>query len=167
MDWILFKEHDKSSPLNSTHCAMLYLQNGDRIVAIDSVTSLRSMYSWSLAWVQLLQSTYLCPMWLEIVASPSSWCLPDTRRNAPCAANRNRKQFWWRHRATQCRRRTASPLAASMDGSSANRRQLCDKHDVNKTVINRRLHPLIVDKPTHVHRQTRLSQYSAPLSEAE
>jgi len=31
-------------PLNSTHYAMLYPQNGDRIVAIDSVTSLHPMY---------------------------------------------------------------------------------------------------------------------------
>jgi len=30
-------------PHNSTHCAMLYPQNGDRIVAIDSVTSLHPM----------------------------------------------------------------------------------------------------------------------------
>ena len=32
--------HDVSLPLNSTHYAMLYPQNGDRIVTIDSVTSL-------------------------------------------------------------------------------------------------------------------------------
>jgi len=31
---------NKSSPLNSTHYATLYQQNGDRIVTIDSVTSL-------------------------------------------------------------------------------------------------------------------------------
>ena len=37
-DWILFKWHDKSSALNYTHYAMLYPQNGGRIVAID-VTS--------------------------------------------------------------------------------------------------------------------------------
>jgi len=36
---MLFKQHNKSSPLNSTHCAMLYPQNGVRVVAIDSVTS--------------------------------------------------------------------------------------------------------------------------------
>jgi len=41
---MLHKQHDKSSPLNSTHYAMLYPQNGDRIVTIDSVTSLRPMY---------------------------------------------------------------------------------------------------------------------------
>jgi len=35
-----FKSHDKSSPVNSTHYAVLYPQNGDSIVAIDSVTSL-------------------------------------------------------------------------------------------------------------------------------
>jgi len=42
---MLLKWHDKSLPLNSTHYAMLYTQNGDRIVAIDSVTSFRPMYS--------------------------------------------------------------------------------------------------------------------------
>ena len=41
---VLFKQHDKSSPLNSTHYA-LYSQNGDRIVATDSVTSVHSMYT--------------------------------------------------------------------------------------------------------------------------
>jgi len=42
---MLFKHYNKSSPLNSTHYAMLYPQNGDRIVDIDSVTSLQPMYS--------------------------------------------------------------------------------------------------------------------------
>jgi len=42
---MLFKEQDKSSPLNSAHYAMLYPQNGDRIMAIDSVTSLNPMCS--------------------------------------------------------------------------------------------------------------------------
>jgi len=37
---MLFKWPDKSSPLNSTHYSTLYPQNGDRIVATDSVTSL-------------------------------------------------------------------------------------------------------------------------------
>jgi len=41
---MLFKQDDKSSPLNSTHYAKLYTQNGDRIVAIDSVTSLHPVY---------------------------------------------------------------------------------------------------------------------------
>ena len=31
-------------PLNSTHYAMLYPQNGDRILTTDSVTSLHPMY---------------------------------------------------------------------------------------------------------------------------
>ena len=31
-------------PVNSTHYAMLYPQNGDRIVTIDYVTSLHPMY---------------------------------------------------------------------------------------------------------------------------
>ena len=38
----------KSSPLNSTRYATLYPQNGDRIVAIDSVTSLHTMYTTSI-----------------------------------------------------------------------------------------------------------------------
>jgi len=42
---MLFKWHDKSSPLISTHYVMLYPQNCDRIVAIDSVTSFHPTYS--------------------------------------------------------------------------------------------------------------------------
>jgi len=37
---MLFKQHEKYSSLNSTHYATLYPQNGDRIVAIEPVTSL-------------------------------------------------------------------------------------------------------------------------------
>jgi len=44
---MLFKLQDKSSPPSYTHYAKLYPQNGDRIVAIDSVTSLHPMYSCS------------------------------------------------------------------------------------------------------------------------
>jgi len=40
---MLFKQHDNSSPLNSTHYAMLYPQNGDRIVAVHFVTSFHPM----------------------------------------------------------------------------------------------------------------------------
>jgi len=40
----LFKLDDKSSPVNPTHYATLHPQNGERIVAIDSVTSLHLMY---------------------------------------------------------------------------------------------------------------------------
>ena len=43
-DSILFEKHVKSSPFNSTHYVVLYPQNGDRIVTIDSVTSLRPVY---------------------------------------------------------------------------------------------------------------------------
>jgi len=39
-DSVLFELRDKSSPFNSTHYIVLYPQNGDRIVTIDSVTSL-------------------------------------------------------------------------------------------------------------------------------
>jgi len=44
---MLLKKHDKSLPLNSTHYAMLYPQNGDRIVAVDFVTLFHPMYRWS------------------------------------------------------------------------------------------------------------------------
>ena len=39
IDYILFEWHGKFSPINSTHHAKLYPQNGDRIAIIDSVTS--------------------------------------------------------------------------------------------------------------------------------
>jgi len=42
-DLILFEQHDKSSPFNSTRYVVLYPQNGDHIVTIDSVTSLHPM----------------------------------------------------------------------------------------------------------------------------
>ena len=45
MDSNLFEQHDKSSHFNSAHCVVLYPQNGDRIVTIDSVTSLHPMYT--------------------------------------------------------------------------------------------------------------------------
>jgi len=38
-DRTLLKQHDKSSPVNSTHFAILHPQNGDRVVNIDYVTS--------------------------------------------------------------------------------------------------------------------------------
>jgi len=41
---MLFKQHFYSSPLNSTHYAMLYPQNSDRFAAVDFVTSFRPMY---------------------------------------------------------------------------------------------------------------------------
>jgi len=41
---MLFKQHFYSSPLNSTHYAMLCPQNSDRIAAVDFVTSFRPMY---------------------------------------------------------------------------------------------------------------------------
>ena len=44
-DSILFEQHDKSSPFNSTHYVVLYPQNGDRIVTIDSVTSFHPMHN--------------------------------------------------------------------------------------------------------------------------
>ena len=33
----LFEQHDKPSPFNLTHYVVLYPQNGDRIVTIDSI----------------------------------------------------------------------------------------------------------------------------------
>jgi len=44
-DRMLFKQHDKSSPLNFTHYAKLYPQNGERIVTIDSLTSFYPMHT--------------------------------------------------------------------------------------------------------------------------
>ena len=38
------EQHDKSSPLNSTHYVMLCPQNGDRVDRYDSVTLLHPMY---------------------------------------------------------------------------------------------------------------------------
>jgi len=40
-----FNNTRKSSPFNSTHYVVLYPQNGDRIVTIDSVTSFHPMYT--------------------------------------------------------------------------------------------------------------------------
>ena len=37
---------NKSSPFISVHNVVLYSQNGDRIVTIDSVTSLHAMYTY-------------------------------------------------------------------------------------------------------------------------
>jgi len=42
---MLFKQHDNTSPLNSTLYAMSYPQNGDHIVAVDFMTSFHPMYS--------------------------------------------------------------------------------------------------------------------------
>ena len=41
---MLFELRAKSSPINSTHYAKLYRQNGEPVVAIDSVTSFYPMY---------------------------------------------------------------------------------------------------------------------------
>ena len=43
-DSVLFEQHNKSSPFNSTRYIVLYPQNGGRIVTVDSVASLRPMY---------------------------------------------------------------------------------------------------------------------------
>jgi len=43
-DSILFELHDKSSPFNSTRYIVLYPQNGDRIVTIDSVYTIIPTY---------------------------------------------------------------------------------------------------------------------------
>ena len=48
---MLFKLQDKSSPPSYTHYAMLYPQNGDRIVAIDSVTSPHPVYTCAKNWL--------------------------------------------------------------------------------------------------------------------
>ena len=41
----VLSEQDKSSPFNSTHNTVLYPQNGDGIMTIDSAHSLHSVYS--------------------------------------------------------------------------------------------------------------------------
>jgi len=41
---MLFRQHYNSSLLNSTHYAMLYQQNGDRIVTLLFVMSFYTMY---------------------------------------------------------------------------------------------------------------------------
>jgi len=43
-DSILSEQHDKSSSFNRTYYVVLYPQNGDRIVTIDSVTSFHPVY---------------------------------------------------------------------------------------------------------------------------
>ena len=50
-DSISFEQHDKYSPFNLTHHVVLYPQNGDRIVAIDSVTSFHPMYTNTLTYL--------------------------------------------------------------------------------------------------------------------
>ena len=44
-DSTLCKENDKSSPFNSTYYIVLYPQNGESIVTIDSVTSLHPVHT--------------------------------------------------------------------------------------------------------------------------
>ena len=64
-DSILFEWHDKSSPFNSTHYVVFYPQNGDRIVTIDSVTSLHpvcrptSTRQWRTDVWQILESALI------------------------------------------------------------------------------------------------------------
>jgi len=57
-DSILLKQHDKSSPFNSTQSIALYPQNGDRIVNIDSVTSLHPVYTVQLLLTQWRQREF-------------------------------------------------------------------------------------------------------------
>ena len=60
-DSILFERHVKSSPFNLTHYIVLYPQNGDRIVIIDSVTSLQPVhYGPRVNSAVRLQSTSRC-----------------------------------------------------------------------------------------------------------
>jgi len=46
--FVMVEKHGKSSPINSTHYARLYPQNGERIVTIESMTSLHPMYTRSI-----------------------------------------------------------------------------------------------------------------------
>jgi len=69
---MLFKQHDKSLPLNFTHYATLYPQNGDRIVTIDSVTSFHPMYNLA---VDLTAILYFAGRFHSGKCKASVWCL--------------------------------------------------------------------------------------------
>jgi len=66
--------HVKSSPYNSTHYAVLYPQNGDRIVTIESVTSLT-------LYIKVDHSLRVCV--LEFVTISLTFCedRPDVGNN--------------------------------------------------------------------------------------
>jgi len=53
------------APFNSTHYVVLYPQNGDRIVTIDSVTSFHPMY-----WYQFRSGVLSYGLWFDF----ESWC---------------------------------------------------------------------------------------------
>ena len=63
---LFLKKHDKSSPINSTHYAMLYPQNDDCFAAIDSVTLLHPIY------ILLEKHSHICA--LEMVSSGNQHC---------------------------------------------------------------------------------------------
>ena len=89
-DSILFEQRDKSLPFNSTHDVVLYPQNGDRIVTIDSVTLLHRIYnvSRSLRHAGVLVAAPTCryssSSWratrLSSTGSSSSTCSAPCRR---------------------------------------------------------------------------------------
>ena len=101
---MLLKKQDISSPLSSTHYVMLHPQNGDRIVAIDSVTSLHpvSTVTWlTVRW----QAAHRCHEEMTVGRSWAwsgrgcwrwLWWRPPCSTTAPaatrCAGGRQRRR---------------------------------------------------------------------------
>jgi len=81
---MLFIHYNKSSPLNSTHHATTYPQNGDRIVAIDPVTALHPIYGMlSLQHDQTRQSRkwrLLLPPPPLLMCATAAWSYHDDTR---------------------------------------------------------------------------------------
>jgi len=115
---ILLELHDKFSPFNSTHCIVLYPQNGDRIVTIDSVTSLYPMYINTLRRAMcdvlfLFLSFCECQFcWLQPIATVQ-WVYLDlrslrtliwshTQPSACCCDYRNHRNRFGTHFGAQC-----------------------------------------------------------------
>jgi len=71
-DSILFEQHDKSSPFNWTHYIVLYPQTGDRIVTVDSVTSVHPMYCMSCVFYNKL-TYWLTVRWWRALALRKRW----------------------------------------------------------------------------------------------
>jgi len=59
--------------LNSTHCVMLYLQNGDRIVTIDSVTSRQAVYNITSCVISKIPSSMVDECWRRVAMVTSRW----------------------------------------------------------------------------------------------
>ena len=63
----LCRQVSDQSPINATHYAKLYPQNGERIVTIDSVTSIHPMYrpNYRLSTVDMVVQRRDGPCWLR------------------------------------------------------------------------------------------------------